>query len=161
MSTNPTRRTLSSVRLARHLEKGLIYLILLSGGLLILVPLWWMISTSLKRPAEVFTFPPTFLPETLRWQNYVDIFDAGPTIEVAREDIQTIKKCQFLKIADIAEPENQTRYLIGNHQLSFKATLGAVDIQQDGAIIHQDIAHLLQVKIGDFIACSPLINGPS
>lgn len=78
MSTNPTRRTLSSVRLARHLEKSLIYLILLSGGLLILVPLWWMISTSLKRPAEVFTFPPTFLPETLRWQNYVDIFEKAP-----------------------------------------------------------------------------------
>ena len=78
MSTNPTHRTLSSVRLARHLEKSLIYLILLSGGLLILVPLWWMISTSLKRPAEVFTFPPTFLPETLRWQNYVDIFEKAP-----------------------------------------------------------------------------------
>ena len=78
MSTNPTHRTLSSVRLARYLEKGLIYLILLSGGLLILVPLWWMVSTSLKRPAEVFTFPPTFLPETLRWQNYVDIFEKAP-----------------------------------------------------------------------------------
>ena len=78
MSTDPIRRVLSSVNLARQMEKGLIYLILLSGGLLILVPLWWMISTSLKRPAEVFTFPPTFLPETLRWQNYVDIFEKAP-----------------------------------------------------------------------------------
>jgi len=78
MSPNTTRRALSSVNLAQRIEKGFIYLILLSGGLLILVPLWWMISTSLKRPAEVFTFPPTFLPETLRWQNYVDIFEKAP-----------------------------------------------------------------------------------
>ncbi len=78
MRTNMTRRALSSVNLAQRMEQGLIYLILLSGGLLILVPLWWMISTSLKRPAEVFTFPPTFLPETVRWQNYVDIFEKAP-----------------------------------------------------------------------------------
>jgi len=78
MSTHTTRRLVAGINLAQQLEKGVVYLILFSGGLLILVPLWWMISTSLKRPAEVFTFPPTIFPATPRWQNYVDIFEKAP-----------------------------------------------------------------------------------
>lgn len=73
-----TRSALSSINLTKQIEKGVIYLILFSGGLLILAPLWWMISTSLKRPDEIFTFPPTLLPQTVRWQNYADIFEKAP-----------------------------------------------------------------------------------
>ena len=32
------------------------------GGATMLLPLLWMISTSLKEPGEVMTFPPEFLP---------------------------------------------------------------------------------------------------
>ncbi|MEZ4865099.1 MAG: carbohydrate ABC transporter permease [Caldilineaceae bacterium] len=78
MSTYTTHRTPWGVTLAKALEKAFIYLILLGGGILILIPLWWMLTTSLKRPAEVFTFPPTLLPQTVRWQNYVDIFEKAP-----------------------------------------------------------------------------------
>ncbi len=71
-------RRFAGPRLLRYAEKLLIYLILLSGGVLVLIPLWWMVSTSIKQPKEVFLFPPTFWPEAIQWRNYVDIFRKAP-----------------------------------------------------------------------------------
>jgi len=31
----------------------------------------WMISTSLKQSKDVFTFPPSFLPNSFEWRNYI------------------------------------------------------------------------------------------
>ncbi|MEC0091732.1 carbohydrate ABC transporter permease [Paenibacillus macquariensis] len=42
---------------------------------LMLLPLFFMVSTSLKSKREMLKFPPTFLPETWQWSNYKDIFD--------------------------------------------------------------------------------------
>jgi multiple sugar transport system permease protein len=53
-----------------------IALILLS--LLSLVPFLWMISTSLKTRAEVFTYPPILIPEQPQWENYLRVFQAFP-----------------------------------------------------------------------------------
>jgi multiple sugar transport system permease protein len=37
-----------------------------------------MISTSLKTRAEVFTYPPVFIPEVPQWDNYLQVFQAFP-----------------------------------------------------------------------------------
>lgn len=42
------------------------------------IPLWWMVTTSLKTSAEVFRFPPTLFPENWMWSNYVDAFMIRP-----------------------------------------------------------------------------------
>ncbi|OAB29988.1 sugar ABC transporter ATP-binding protein [Paenibacillus macquariensis subsp. defensor] len=42
---------------------------------LMLLPLFFMVSTSLKSKREMLKFPPSFLPETWQWSNYKDIFD--------------------------------------------------------------------------------------
>ena len=47
-----------------------VYLILILSAVVFLLPLFWMVTTSLKTQAEVYVFPPTFLPETFRWQNF-------------------------------------------------------------------------------------------
>jgi ABC-type glycerol-3-phosphate transport system permease component len=62
----PTRRT----RLAKHL--------LAAGACcLILAPFLWMLSTSLKDPAEVALRDPTVVPRSLAVENYVDVFERG------------------------------------------------------------------------------------
>lgn len=50
----------------------LIYIILIAGALVFLLPLFWLITTALKENSEVYVFPPTFIPETFRWQNFPD-----------------------------------------------------------------------------------------
>ncbi len=59
-------------RPARSLKIIVVYTLLLLGAACFLLPLFWMIGTSLKTQAEVYVFPPTFLPETFNWQNYVE-----------------------------------------------------------------------------------------
>jgi multiple sugar transport system permease protein len=51
-------------------RRALIYTLLVCGSFVFVLPLLWMITTSLKPQSEVFTFPPTFFPRTFRWQNY-------------------------------------------------------------------------------------------
>lgn len=43
-----------------------------------MVPFYWTVATSLKAPQEIFVFPPTWVPETFRWQNYVQAWTRVP-----------------------------------------------------------------------------------
>ncbi|MHB1293999.1 MAG: carbohydrate ABC transporter permease [Anaerolineae bacterium] len=43
-----------------------------------LVPLAWLISTSLKLPGQAFITPIEWIPETPRWVNYVEVFQRLP-----------------------------------------------------------------------------------
>ena len=52
--------------------------LLVAGGLLMMVPFLWMISTSLKTRAEVFAVPPTLVPRVPQWGNYAEMWNALP-----------------------------------------------------------------------------------
>ncbi|MBS4220889.1 carbohydrate ABC transporter permease [Bacillus sp. FJAT-49711] len=54
--------------------------ILILGSLLILSPVWWMISTSLKDMKEVMVYPPTLFPKEFHWENYKKVLNAAPFI---------------------------------------------------------------------------------
>lgn len=54
------------------------YLILGVGSIIILLPLQWMISTSLKPLSHVFRFPPEFFPQKVLWSNYSDALTQLP-----------------------------------------------------------------------------------
>ena len=45
-----------------------------------LVPFVWMISSSLKSSTDVFTIPMHWIPETFRWENYVEIWQKVPLL---------------------------------------------------------------------------------
>ncbi|MBT2678308.1 carbohydrate ABC transporter permease [Bacillus sp. ISL-35] len=53
-------------------------LLLIAGSTLILLPLWWMISTSLKSPAEIAQYPPTFFPKEFNFNNYIEAWQTAP-----------------------------------------------------------------------------------
>jgi multiple sugar transport system permease protein len=56
---------------ARLLVRAVLYVLLVAGALVMLTPFLWMVSTSLKEPAEVFRMPIRLLPSHLEWSNYV------------------------------------------------------------------------------------------
>ncbi|WP_043622775.1 carbohydrate ABC transporter permease [Nonomuraea candida] len=47
---------------------------------LVLVPFGWMVSSSLKRDNEVLTIPIQWIPDELRWSNFVDIWERIPLL---------------------------------------------------------------------------------
>ncbi len=62
----------------QHLGTVLLHLVLILGALTMIVPFLWMIGTSLKSFSQVFTIPPTWIPDPAVWSNYPDSFNALP-----------------------------------------------------------------------------------
>lgn len=60
------------------INKLLIYLLLIAVTIIILLPFFWMVSTSLKQPDEVFSWPPKWLPANPVWTNYKLAWQAVP-----------------------------------------------------------------------------------
>ena len=57
------------------ISKILIYFALILGVLFCLVPLYWMIRSSLMNTVEVFMMPPRWIPSKFMWENYQEVFD--------------------------------------------------------------------------------------
>lgn len=60
------------------LRNGAIYLVLSVVSLLLLAPLFWMVSTALKDRKQIFTYPPQWLPSPALWHNFSDALAAYP-----------------------------------------------------------------------------------
>jgi len=55
-----------------------IYILLLVGSVFLMVPFFWMLSTSLKTLAEVQTWPIVWIPSRFIWENYPSVFQRTP-----------------------------------------------------------------------------------
>jgi ABC-type glycerol-3-phosphate transport system permease component len=55
-----------------------LYALLIFVAAVFFVPIFWMLSASLKDLREIYTFPPQWIPLTPRWENYVDAWNAAP-----------------------------------------------------------------------------------
>jgi multiple sugar transport system permease protein len=75
------RRVRLSRRRAERLRIGLVFTILCVLGAVALVPIVWMISTSLKVDSQIFTNPPIWIPNPVRWQNYADALSSASGFE--------------------------------------------------------------------------------
>ena len=66
-------------RRSRHrLRTVLGYALAVGGALLFLLPLFWMISSSLKPDYQVLEYPPRWLPNPVRWANYAEALTYVP-----------------------------------------------------------------------------------
>ncbi len=55
-----------------------LHLVLIIGSIFMLLPFAWMLSTSLKSVREIFTYPPTWIPDPILWENYAKTMRAIP-----------------------------------------------------------------------------------
>lgn len=72
------RNTRLSQRQRRAIFATFWYIILGVTAVVVMMPYIWMISTSLKDKGEIFSYPPTWIPQAWRFQNYVDAWNAAP-----------------------------------------------------------------------------------
>jgi multiple sugar transport system permease protein len=64
------RRASVGVVVRRIVVKVLQYSVVSVVGLLFLIPWFWLLSTSLKAPAQIVQVPPTMIPDPIMWINY-------------------------------------------------------------------------------------------
>jgi len=76
------RRDISAV-----LVRVLIYLLLVSGGLIFMLPALWMLSTAFKPLADAQAFPPVWIPKTIQLSNFTEPFKELPFFRFYRNTV--------------------------------------------------------------------------
>ena len=74
-----------------------VYLALMVGMVIVILPFLWMVSTSLKTPAAVFKIPTVWVPNPIVWENYPNAMTVLPFV----------------------------RYILNTAQITFLAVIGA------------------------------------
>ncbi len=74
---------MTAFRIKHNASRFLIHLTLAGGGALMLVPFFWLLSSSLKAPHEIFVFPPRWIPDPIRWSNYLEVFEVVSVMRYA------------------------------------------------------------------------------
>lgn len=63
-----------------YLKKLLLYAIMIGLSVTFMVPMVWMVSTSLKLQGQVFAHPPIWIPKPIMWYNYVEVLQVAPLL---------------------------------------------------------------------------------
>lgn len=66
------------MRTKAWIEKGLVYLVLVAGGLFSLLPLIWLIRSSLMDMGQIFELPPIWIPDPFRFGNFSEALTILP-----------------------------------------------------------------------------------
>lgn len=53
-------------------------IVLAIGAIIMVIPFLWMISTAFKTPTELNVWPPSFIPESFKLDNFKAVFEAAP-----------------------------------------------------------------------------------
>ena len=75
---HPSRVLTLSPKQAQRIEKVLGYATLIAVAAILILPLYWMVSTALKNSMQTFAIPPEFIPNPLQWDNFVSVFQEVP-----------------------------------------------------------------------------------
>ena len=83
------------------------------------------------------------------FENYIDIFDAGPAIEAPISKITTIKNINSVPIIAFSDDFQGKHTFISNTALDFRAVNSRAQLTTEGVIVSQQVASTLQVELGD------------
>lgn len=61
-----------------RMKSVVVYSLLLLFSLLFLAPFYWMITTAVKTPEELYLFPPKWIPSVFQWDNFAKAWQSQP-----------------------------------------------------------------------------------
>lgn len=98
--------------------------------------------------------------EGFSWKRYVDIFDAGPTVEADVSQIRTVRDSEHFTV-EVDEQTTASDYvLVANQSVAnFRATAIKAELNKANLVIKlpSKVAENLKVKAGDIVRASKLI----
>jgi len=68
----------TAVILRRSLTSVVKHAVLIFFGFFYVLPLFWMLSTALKKDSQVIAFPPVWIPNPAMWNNFFEAFNFVP-----------------------------------------------------------------------------------
>lgn len=94
--------------------------------------------------------------EGFAWENYIDIFDGGPTMTVRTDQIRSVREAKDSKIASVDErlgdqKDGEKRLVAVGQLTDFRATYGWIERDGEGLRLDPDCAKALGVGEGDSV----------
>lgn len=103
-STAPTstapRRSRNNRSALFYIGEALIWILLIAAAIIEFAPISWIISTSLRNPADSFNLPPDFWPTAFHWQNYLTVIQS-PQIQFLRFFWNSLKIAGLITLAQL------------------------------------------------------------
>ena len=69
---------IKSKKTSERIGKALTYLILTALSVVFMIPFVWLLSSSLKNNADIFSMPPKWIPNPVKFSNYIEVFHQVP-----------------------------------------------------------------------------------
>jgi arginine N-succinyltransferase len=90
------------------------------------------------------------------FDRYIDIFDGGPTVTAATDQIRTIRESTAETVAEIG-PGGTAKVLLASGRLTeFRAGCASVKrVGRKGICVDEGAAELLDLKLGDQVVVAP------
>lgn len=92
------------------------------------------------------------MAEGFSYEGYIDVFDAGPTVQAERSHIRAIRKSRKKIVTAISNLDAEEKFLISNTNLpEFRICMDKIRIIEEGAVITPATAEKLKLEIGDAV----------
>jgi multiple sugar transport system permease protein len=72
--------TKHTARAAMYVRTILQYSIMIILSIIMLIPLYWLVTSSLKQQGQVFAVPPVWFPNPIMWENYPEALRRAPLL---------------------------------------------------------------------------------
>lgn len=63
-----------------YIRRAVQYAVMIVLSVIFMIPLAWLVSTSLKEQGQVFAYPPIWIPNPIRWSNYAEALQRAPLL---------------------------------------------------------------------------------
>ncbi len=63
-----------------YIDRMIQYVFMAILSVIFMIPLIWIVSSSLKTQGQVFTYPPVWIPNPVMWSNYVEALTRAPLL---------------------------------------------------------------------------------
>jgi len=94
--------------------------------------------------------------EGFTYDRYIDIFDGGPTVTAATDNIRTVRDSASETVAEIGDGGRNKTLVAAGRLTDFRACFASVKrVPKKGLCIDREAAELLEVDVGDEILAVP------
>ena len=73
--------------MSRQRRAPLLYIPALLMAALFMGPFLWTVGSAFKHPTEIYVFPPILWPETMQWQNWLEVWRQVPFAQFVRNSV--------------------------------------------------------------------------
>ncbi len=95
--------------------------------------------------------------EGFRYEKYIDIFDAGPTLACELKDIRAVRKSNYASVHIGPYQHHAITFLISNTSFrNFRCTAAQIAPSEGRITLTEELAHQLMVSEGDKVRVVPL-----